>query len=100
MKHKNGSGSSEDLNSQFDVASNIKDEDPLDHDKMVGRASSSSFSSSSSLSSSCRLEVNSGANDVRFPDFEENSSISLRLNPESPSTTPKTSTSRESGEQH
>lgn len=96
MKQKNGSGSSEHLNSQIDVASSIKDEDPLDHDKMVSRASSSSFSSSSSVSSSCKLVVNGGKNDVTFPEIEENDSILLRSNQESPSTTPKASTSQES----
>ncbi|CAI9285102.1 unnamed protein product [Lactuca saligna] len=75
MKHKNGSGSSEHLDSEFDVTYSVKDDD-----KMVGRASSSSFSSSSSSSSSHPMEVNGGENDVKFPEFEENESISLRSN--------------------
>ncbi|KAL7611759.1 hypothetical protein Lser_V15G07612 [Lactuca serriola] len=75
MKHKNGSGSSEHLDSEFDVTYSVKDDD-----KMVGRASSSSFSSSSSSSSSNPMEVNGGENDVKFPEFEENESISLRSN--------------------
>lgn len=91
MEQKNGSGSSEHLNLEFDVTSSIIDEDPIDHDKMVGRASSSSFSSSSSAWTSYQLEVDCGESDMIYTEFEENGSSSPRSNPESPSTTPRSS---------
>ncbi|XP_024963850.1 uncharacterized protein LOC112504127 [Cynara cardunculus var. scolymus] len=70
MEQKIGGGSSEHPNLEFDVPSSIIDEDPIDHDKIIGH---------------------DGENDMLYTEFEENGSSSPRSNPKSPSTTPESS---------
>lgn len=92
MEQRDGNGSSEHLSLEFDDvtrSSRMRDEDPVDDDKMIERASSSSFSSSSSISTAFELEVDYGENDMIYTEFEGNGSSSPSLNPESPSAAPK-----------